>query len=146
MRTAGLLYSFCSLSLTHTLTLTAQYLSVQGLIDRQKQCCVDKAESVACDGVVVTYSDVQAALRSVRPSAMREVAIEVPKVGEKLRKLHMTIQLYCMCLYTVVCFSFFFFFPRLSGLSWYIKTVVIPVYFYNIVYLIAVTMSLCTFK
>ena len=31
-------------------------------------------------GVTVTFDDMRHALRAVRPSAMREVAIEVPKV------------------------------------------------------------------
>ena len=33
------------------------------------------------EGVTVSYDDVRLALRAVRPSAMREVAIEVPKVS-----------------------------------------------------------------
>ena len=33
-----------------------------------------------CEGVTVCMRDLQQALRKIRPSAMREVAVEVPKV------------------------------------------------------------------
>ena len=60
---------------------TAQYLAVQRLLDSKQQR--DKEMGEACDGgVTVTFDDVRRALRAVRPSAMREVAIEVPKVGD----------------------------------------------------------------
>ena len=49
---------------------------------------------VACchgyDGVTVSYDDVRLALRAVRPSAMREVAIEVPKVRKRITVLQKT--------------------------------------------------------
>ena len=35
------------------------------------------------EGVMVSGDDVRGALREVRPSAMREVVLEVPKVGKR---------------------------------------------------------------
>ena len=67
----------------------AQYLAVHRQLDsRHGDDTSDKGtgeRGVAyChgnyEGVTVSYDDVRLALRAVRPSAMREVAIEVPKV------------------------------------------------------------------
>jgi hypothetical protein len=49
--------------------------SDRGAGERGVACCHGHHE-----GVTVSYDDVRLALRAVRPSAMREVAIEVPKV------------------------------------------------------------------
>ena len=70
--------NFIDLSLSLSLSLTAQYLAVQRLVDSTHR---DKEVDVACsEQVTVTYDDVRHAFKAVRPSAMREVAIEVPKV------------------------------------------------------------------
>ena len=42
----------------------------------------ESGEGEEGEGVVVRYEDVRSALREVRPSAMREVTLEVPKVSE----------------------------------------------------------------
>ena len=44
------------------------------------------------EGVIVSYDDVCLALRVVRPSAMREVAIEVPKVRKENTVLQKTFK------------------------------------------------------
>ena len=65
----------------------AQYLAVHRQLDSKDSDASDKVtgeRGVACyhgcEGVTVSFDDVRLALRAVRPSAMREVAIEVPKV------------------------------------------------------------------
>ena len=65
----------------------AQYLAVHRQLDSKDSDASDKVtgeRGVACyhgcEGVTVSFDDVCLALRAVRPSAMREVAIEVPKV------------------------------------------------------------------
>lgn len=40
-----------------------------------------RSEGGRSEGVRISMSDMQHALRKIRPSAMREVAVEVPKVG-----------------------------------------------------------------
>ena len=65
---------------THSCPHTAQYLAVRRLLDGKDER--DRETGKARDGrITVTFDDVRQALRAVRPSAMREVAIEVPKVG-----------------------------------------------------------------
>lgn len=49
--------------------------SDKGTGERGVACCHEY------EGVMVSYDDARLALRVVRPSAMREVAIEVPKVN-----------------------------------------------------------------
>ena len=60
--------------------------SDKGAGERGVACCHGNYE-----GVTVSYDDVRLALRAVRPSAMREVAIEVPKVSGYHRKIFLLV-------------------------------------------------------
>ena len=67
---------------------TAQYLAVHRQLESKGNDNSNKgtgergvAYCHGYEGVMVSYDDVRLALRVVRPSAMREVAIEVPKVN-----------------------------------------------------------------
>ncbi len=77
----------------------AQYLAVHRQLDSKEHNNTDKGtgeRGVACchgyKGVTVSFNDVRLALRAVRPSAMREVAIEVPKVRETTTILQKTFK------------------------------------------------------
>ena len=58
---------------THILMHTAQHRALSQYLE-------NGAESRDSEGVLVRSEDVRGALREVRPSAMREVTLEVPKV------------------------------------------------------------------
>ena len=49
------------------------------------------------EGVMVRSEDVRGALREVRPSAMREVTLEVPKVCECERVCVCVCEMVCVC-------------------------------------------------